>query len=43
MPARDTKQAELCLGLGEDDGIDENVAETMLQLIFFDGEEAFMD
>ncbi|KAF8470449.1 glutaminyl-peptide cyclotransferase-like protein [Russula ochroleuca] len=39
--ARRVEQAEL--GLGDDDDIDEYTAETTLQLIFFDGEEAFID
>ena len=38
--ARHVEQAELGL---EDEDIDEYTAETTLQLIFFDGEEAFMD
>jgi hypothetical protein len=37
--ARHVEQAELGL---EDEDIDEYTAETTLQLIFFDGEEAFM-
>jgi glutaminyl-peptide cyclotransferase len=37
--ARHVEQAELGL---EDDEIDEYTAETTLQLIFFDGEEAFV-
>ena len=41
--ARRVEQAELGLHFGEDEDIDEHVAETTLQLIFFDGEEAFMD
>ncbi len=38
--ARRVEQAELGL---EDEDIDEYMAETTLQLIFFDGEEAFVD
>ena len=38
--ARRVEQAESGL---EDDDIDEYAAETTLQLIFFDGEEAFVD
>ena len=39
--ARRVEQAEL--GLGDDEDIDEYAAETTLQLIFFDGEEAFVE
>jgi hypothetical protein len=39
--ARRVEQAEL--GLEDDEDIDEYAAETTLQLIFFDGEEAFID
>ncbi|KAH9984267.1 hypothetical protein BJV77DRAFT_1188545 [Russula vinacea] len=43
LDARARRVEEAELGLGEEDDIDEYTAETTLQLIFFDGEEAFMD